>query len=100
MNSTLIGELDGPTDGALNVAPFAAGEQGPFLENLAAELTDVAYRVALQHGVGCNWIELQLGLWEALTGVIEKRSCLHSMKSASRAAGAPCLVFYSLSNRR
>jgi carbon storage regulator len=48
----------------------------PFLENLASDLTDVAYRVALRHGVADQWLELQLDLWEALTELIEKRSCL------------------------
>ena len=48
----------------------------PFFENLAADLIDVAYRVALRHGVGDQWLELQLELWGALTAVIEKRSCL------------------------
>jgi carbon storage regulator CsrA len=48
----------------------------PFFENLAADLTDVAYRVALRHGVCDQWLELQLDLWGALTEVIDKRSCL------------------------
>jgi carbon storage regulator CsrA len=49
-------------------APF-----DPFLENLASDLTDVAYRVALRHGRGDQWLELQLELWEALTEALEKR---------------------------
>jgi carbon storage regulator len=48
----------------------------PFLENLAADLADVAYQVALRHGLGDQWLELQLDLWGALTEAIEKRSCL------------------------
>ncbi len=61
--------MDGPL---LNIEPFAAGEQDPFLANLAAELTDVAYRVALRHGAGGKWFELELNLWEALTEAIDK----------------------------
>jgi hypothetical protein len=45
-----------------------------FVESLASDLTDVAYRVALRHGMGDDWLELQLDLWEALTEAIEKRS--------------------------
>jgi carbon storage regulator len=48
---------------------------GPSSDNLAAELTEVAYRVALKHGVGDKWLELQLDLSRALTEAIEKRSC-------------------------
>jgi carbon storage regulator len=47
----------------------------PFLESLAAELAEVAYRVALRHGLGDQWLELQLDLWEALTDALENRSC-------------------------
>jgi carbon storage regulator len=48
----------------------------PSLENFASDLTDVAYQVALRHGMGEQWLELQLDLWGALTDAIEKRSCL------------------------
>jgi carbon storage regulator len=48
----------------------------PLVENLASDLTDVAYQVALRHGLGDQWLELQLDLWEALTEAIEKRPCL------------------------
>jgi len=49
------------------------------LENFAADLADVAYRVALQHGVGQKWIDLQVNLWGAMTQAIEQRSGLHRM---------------------
>ena len=39
----------------------------------AAKLTDAAYTVALQHGVGGSWIDLQLELWRVLTEAVEKR---------------------------
>ena len=45
------------------------------VESCAADLTDVAYRVAIRHGMGDQWLELQLDLWEALTEALEKRSC-------------------------
>jgi len=54
----------------MDVEPFAVGEQDPVLENLAADLTEVAYQVALRHGVGNQWLELQLDLWGALTEAI------------------------------
>ena len=42
------------------------------LEKVAADLTDVAYRVALRHGVGEKWLELQLDLWSALNQAMRK----------------------------
>jgi hypothetical protein len=83
MTATRKGASLCPTDRPLmNVEPIAAGEQYPFLENLAADLTDVVYRVALRHGLRDKWLELQLDLWGALTEAIEKRSCLHPMRLA------------------
>jgi hypothetical protein len=58
----------------MNVEPVAGGERDVALENLAAELTDAAYRVALQHGVGAKWLELQLDLWAALRQTIQDRT--------------------------
>jgi len=52
------------------------------LENFAADLADAAYRVALQHGVGDRWLELEVDLWGAMTEAIERRSCLHALKPA------------------
>jgi carbon storage regulator len=47
------------------------------LESIASDLTDVAYQVALRHGVGDHqWLELQMDLWGALSEAIEKRSSL------------------------
>jgi len=46
------------------------------LENIAANLADAAYRVALQHGVGERWLELEVDLWGAMTEAIEQRFCL------------------------
>jgi carbon storage regulator len=47
----------------------------PMLESLASDLADVAYRVALRHGIGDGWLELELDLWGALTAALEKRFC-------------------------
>ena len=54
--------------------PTPATRADPLLESLAADLTDVAYRVALRHGMGGQWLELQLDLWGALTEALEKRA--------------------------
>ena len=43
-------------------------------ENFAAEVTSAAYAVALRHGVGDKWLDLQLELWEALTHALQSRS--------------------------
>jgi hypothetical protein len=37
------------------------------LEDLVAELTAAAYAVALRHGAGNPWLDLELELWHALT---------------------------------
>ena len=46
----------------------------PFLDSLAADLTDVAYRVALRHGMGDQWLQLQLDLWKAFIEALEKQA--------------------------
>jgi carbon storage regulator len=57
--------------------PTPATPVAPHLESLAADLTDAAYRVALRHGLGEQWLELQLDLWGALTEALEERACLN-----------------------
>ncbi|HZY90798.1 MAG TPA: hypothetical protein VFE78_38595 [Gemmataceae bacterium] len=42
------------------------------LEAFAAELTAVAYSVALRHGVGDKWLDIQLDLWRVLTETVKK----------------------------
>jgi hypothetical protein len=44
-----------------------------FDESLTAELTSAAYAVALRHGEGGSWIELELELWRVLGDVVKKR---------------------------
>jgi len=41
------------------------------LEALAAELTAAAYPVALLHGAGHRWLDLELELWRVLTEMVK-----------------------------
>jgi hypothetical protein len=41
-------------------------------ETLAAELTAAAYPVALRHGLGGKWLDLELDLWRVLTEAVRK----------------------------
>ena len=42
------------------------------LEALAADLTAAAYLVALRHGGGDKWLDLELDLWRVLTETVKK----------------------------
>ena len=42
------------------------------VENFAAELTNAAYSLALQHGLSGSWIKVELGLWRALAATVNK----------------------------
>jgi hypothetical protein len=42
------------------------------LEDLTAELAEAAVPVAMRHGVGDRWLELELDLWRVLTTTIER----------------------------
>jgi len=48
---------------------------------LAAQLTDAAYAVALRHGTAEDWLDLELGRWNALTEVVAQ----WNRKGAARA---------------
>jgi hypothetical protein len=37
------------------------------LEDFVAELTAAAYVIALRHGAGNPWLDVELELWQALT---------------------------------
>jgi hypothetical protein len=50
----------------------AAAHADQSLAALAAELTAVAYPVALRHAVGHKWLDLELELWRALTETAKK----------------------------
>jgi hypothetical protein len=42
------------------------------LENLAAELTSAVYPLALRRGSKDSWVNLELGLWRALSETLTK----------------------------
>ncbi len=42
------------------------------LETFAAELTEAVYPVALGHGTGDSWVDLELDLWKALDQTVKK----------------------------
>jgi hypothetical protein len=42
------------------------------LEDFAAELTEAAFPVALQHGVGTDWLDRKLQLWSAMTRTVNE----------------------------
>jgi hypothetical protein len=42
------------------------------LEAFAADLAAAAYLVALRHGLGDNWLDLELDLWRVLTETVKK----------------------------
>ncbi len=50
----------------------AVAARFPALAILAAELTNVAYAVALRYGVSGSWIDLQLDLWAVLAEAVER----------------------------
>ena len=56
----------------MNAKEAAERRPNATLEDCAAQLTQAAYRVALRHGVEDSWIELEIELWRALTGALEK----------------------------
>jgi hypothetical protein len=39
-------------------------------ENLAAELTEAAFPVALRRGLGTEWLDRKLELWSAMTRTV------------------------------
>ena len=64
----------------------AVAESNRDLEAFAAELTAAAYCVALRHGAGAKWLDLELDLWRVLTGTVKKRKGLvqgDSMRSGN-----------------
>jgi hypothetical protein len=73
----------------MNFYKESAAERDAMAESLAAELTGAVYRIALRHGAGAAWVDLELDLWRALTEAIKK------WESAGRAGGvvvrrSPC----------
>ncbi len=57
------------------------------IEGLVAELTEAAYGVALRRGFKGTFVEVELGLWNAM------RACqgrIEAFASAAEYSGAPC----------
>jgi hypothetical protein len=50
----------------------AAREWERALERLAADVTSTAYAIALRHGAGGSWVDLELGLWKALARTVQE----------------------------
>jgi hypothetical protein len=42
------------------------------VENLAAELTEAAFSIALRYGVASNWLDRKLELWNAMTRTVRE----------------------------
>jgi len=42
------------------------------LETFAAELTEAAFPVALQHGAGTDWLDAKLELWRVLKRAVRQ----------------------------
>jgi hypothetical protein len=65
------------------------------LDTIAAEMTDAAFAVALQHGAGQHWLELELDLWKALTDTVRKYA-----PDLSQAGINPDVLLSELHSRR
>jgi hypothetical protein len=68
----------------MNRNQATTGSRDTSLENFAAELTEAAYPVVLQHGVGDRWLDLELDLWKVLANTAKKwfRQCSPSQDNA------------------
>ena len=62
----------------MNANYRTASDGGLLRETLVAQLTTVAYAVALRHGTGHSWLDLQLDLWKALDDSVTRwgQECL------------------------
>jgi carbon storage regulator len=78
---------------------FAEEETTPdSADELAAELSDAAYQVALRHGLKRTWIDAELDLWRALAETIRKWTKQRPLvMDAEAAAGVSAL--YDRNNR-
>ena len=52
-----------------NMSPY---DWDTLLVNLAAQVTNAAYRVALQYGVAGSWVDLELDLWKVLAERVQE----------------------------
>jgi hypothetical protein len=41
-------------------------------EDFGAELAEAAYPIALRHGLGEKWLDLELDLWKVMTATAQK----------------------------
>jgi hypothetical protein len=49
----------------------SAGAPGRLeLNDLAAELTEAAFPIALRHGIGTDWLDRKIELWKAMTRTV------------------------------
>jgi hypothetical protein len=53
-------------------AGAAGAGAGAALEALVADLTAAAYLVALRHGLGDRWLDLELELWRVLAETVKR----------------------------
>ena len=70
----------------------AAWNRDALRQTFAAELTFVAYRVALRHRTDSTWVDLELDLWRALTETVKSWELLPRAEAAFAcdwAAGQP-----------
>jgi hypothetical protein len=56
----------------MNSTARTARDRDTSLGTFVAELTTAAYGVALRHGAGHSWLDLQLEMWRALTDTVQK----------------------------
>jgi hypothetical protein len=54
--------------GINTLAPKRTG----LMETVAAELTEAAYPVALRHGSGGSWVDLELELWQVMYATLQR----------------------------
>jgi hypothetical protein len=67
----------------------ASRDQDTRFDDFVAQLTRVAYCVALRHGTAGVWVELELDLWRALADVVRGRGsppCSEEALACDRAA--------------
>ena len=69
--------------------PFIAPDRDIRPENLAAELTSVAYRLVLRRGAKGSWLELELCLWRRLTASPSDDATLYSKFSEIMTLSSP-----------
>jgi hypothetical protein len=56
----------------MNDGERAAREWDRALERLALDVTIAAYTIALRHGAGDSWVDLELRLWKALARTVRE----------------------------